>query len=843
MFDRLNRRQFLATGVTAAAATTIAASSRGRTAQVGEPLTIVAGGQSAYAIVHPAAASPSQRYAAQELQRLIREMTGVELPIRGDGQPLPAQALLLGVTAATERLLGAPPDLAALGEDGFRLVTVGTHVCVIGGPVRGTLYGVYELLERFWGCRWYASFHSVIPRHAQLVLPPIDDTQVPAFAMREPYWWEMRNGDFAARCRANGNGMGLEDRHGGKIRFGGGLFVHTFYRLVPPEEFFETHPEYFSLIDGQRRIGWSQICLTNPDVLRIVTQRVLEAIRSDPTAKLFSVSQNDWDGHCLCPSCREIEEREESPAGTLIHFVNQVAEAVEQEFPDVWIETLAYQYTRKPPKHIRPRSNVVPRLCTIECDFSRPLDESSYPQNVRFVKDIQGWSAITDKLFVWDYTTNFHNYVGPHPNFPAIPGNIRFFRDNRVVGLFEQGASEGPHAEFGELRAWLIAKLLWNPDQPTEPLLDDFFAGYYAAAAGPIRAYFDELQTLAIERNVPVRIFDALRGSWLTMDFVERAERLWDEAEQLAAGDADLAYRVQMGRIPLLWARLKLMGGPERVYRVDNGRLVHRSVDPAYLAAGNELLRRVAQGKVRVREYTGYHQQELLDITGHVSGHELIEAAAAGGTVATAPTCGGAAVVWSGADGQNLLAPGGGGVEFVNRQEELERPDFTEFDVLGTERGCIQLRAARPRAVWGPQTQERVDIRRTLTVDAARLTVEQSFEVERQERAITPALRIALPLTGPLTVSAGDYSSSFALPDGETESTVDLPEQVRAARHLELNTRGQPVRIELPAEPCQRLFVRLDRHREAALLVAVYPEMHLAPGAGRTLRVVLACGV
>ena len=136
-----------------------------------------------------------------------------------------------------------------------------------------------------------------------------------------------------------------------------------------------------------------------------------------------------------------------------------------------------------------------------------------------------------------------------------------------------------------------------------------------------------------------------------------------------------------------------------------------------------------------------------------------------------------------------------------------------------------------------------MDIRRTLTVDAARLTVEQSFEVERQERAITPALRIALPLTGPLTVSAGEYSSSFALPDGETESTVDLPEQVRAARHLELNTGGQPVRIELPAEPCQRLFVRLDRHREAALLVAVYPEMHLAPGAGRTLRVVLACGV
>lgn len=835
----LDRRQFLATGIASAAGAALAASGGDLPGSESQPLSIVEHGRSEYSIVLPRAASPSQRYAGAELQRFIREMTGAELQIVADDHPLPPRAILLGDTVHTTHVLGAPPNVAALGEDGFRLVTAGDHVCVIGGPARGTLYGVYELLERHWGCRWYASFHSVVPRHDRLTLESLDETQLPAFAMREPYWWEMRQGDFAARCRANGNGMGLEDRHGGKIRFGGGLFVHTFYRLVPPEEFFETHPEYFSLFDGQRRIGWSQICLTHPDVLRIVTQRVLEAIRSDPTAKLFSVSQNDWDGHCLCPTCLEIEQREESPAGTLIHFVNQVAEAVEREFPDVWIETLAYQYTRKPPKHIRPRHNVVPRLCTIECDFSRPLDESTYAQNVRFVDDIRGWSAITDKLYVWDYTTNFHNYVGPHPNFPAIPGNIRFFRDNRVVGLFEQGANEGPHAEFGELRAWLIAKLLWNPDQPVEPLLDDFFAGYYGAAAEPIRAYFDELQTLAVERDVPVRIFDALRGRWLTMEFVERAEQLWQEAERLAQGDPDLLHRVQMSGIPLFWARLKLMGGPERVYQIHDGRLVHRSVDPAYLQAGQELLRRVERGKVRVREYTGYHQQELMDITGHVAGYELIEATVGDATVATAAACGGAAVMWSVAGGANLLAPAGGGVEIVNRHDHLERPDFTEFELMGNERGRIELRAAKPRAVWGPQTQERVDVRRTLIVDADGLTVEQSFRVEQQAQAITPAVRVALPLQGPVTVTAGEYSSRVALRDDEPEATTDLPEQVRTAGNLVVHVAGNAVGIRLPEGPCERLFLRLDRDREAAVLVAVYPKVELVPGAARTLNVTL----
>lgn len=837
MFNHLTRRQFLAT--TSAGVALTAANVRGAF-ESGRILTVVENGRSEFSIVRSRAASPSVVYAAEELQKFIRQMTGAELAIRADDEPLPVKAILLGETAYTERVLNAKPDVAALGADGFRLVTAGDHLCVLGGPARGTLYGVYELLERHWGCRWYASFHSVIPRQDTLVVNSLDDTQLPAFAMREPYWWEMRNGDFAARCRANGNGMGLEDRHGGKIRFGGGLFVHTFYRLVPPNEFFDEHPEYFSLIEGRRQIGWSQLCLTNPDVVRIVTQRVLAAIRRDPTAKLFSVSQNDWDGHCLCDNCMAIEKREESPSGTLIHFVNQVAEQVEKEFPDVWIETLAYQYTRKPPKSIRPRHNVVPRLCTIECDFSLPLDKSPYPQNVRFVADIKGWSAITDKLFVWDYTTNFHNYVGPHPNFPALPGNIRFFRDNRVVGLFEQGANEGPHAEFGELRSWLIAKLLWNPDQAVEPLLDDFFAGYYGAAAGPIREYFNELQTQALDPNVTVRIFDALRGKWLTTEFLERAEQLWAQAEQLARNDSDLLYRVRMGGIPVLWARLKLMGGPERVYQLHDGRLVHRQVDPAYLEAGRELLRRVEEGKVRVREYTGYHQQEIQDIRGHVEGHELIEVTAGGTTVATAPACGGAALRWTCEGGANLLSPAGGGVEIVNRHRDLERPDFVEFEVVETGEGRVRLRAAKPRAVWGPQTRERISVERVLRADATGLTVEQTFGLEKETQDITPAVRAALPLAGAVTVTAGEYSGNLTLPDGASHLILELPEQARSEESILVDVAGSRVQIILPAGQRERVYLRLDRARAAAVLVAIYPTEQLRPGEKRALRIDLS---
>lgn len=834
----VTRRQFLVS--TTAMGVALSTSGVARSQEVGEPLTIVADGSSDYVIVRPLASSPSQVYAAEELQRFVRAMTGVELVIATDDGPLPPKAILLGATRHTAGVLGGSPDASALGDDGFHLRTAGEYLCIIAGPVRGALYGVYELLERYWGCRWYASFHSVIPSHTSLSLPDIDDAQAPAFAMREPYWWEMRDGDYAARSRANGTGMQLEERHGGKIRFGGGLFVHTFYRLVPPDEFFADHPEYYSLIDGERQIGYSQLCLTNPDVLRIVTERVLAAIRSDPTARLFSVSQNDWDGHCQCDACMEIEEREESPAGPLIHFVNQVAEAVEAEFPDVWIETLAYQYTRKPPKTIRPRHNVVPRLCTIECDFSLPLDESAYPQNVRFVEDIRGWSAITDKLYVWDYTTNFHNYVGPHPNFPAIPGNIRFFRDNRVVGLFEQGANEGPHAEFGELRSWLIAKLLWNPDQPVEPLLDDFFAGYYGAAAGPIRQYFDELQTLALDPEITVRIFDALRGRWLTREFVERAEALWTEAERLAADDPDLLRRVRMSGITTLWARVKLMGAPERVHVIDGGRLVYREVDPVYAAAARELLARVEEGDVRVREYTGYHQQEIIDLTGHAYGFELVRVTSNQTEAAAAPGCGGGAVLWTVDGGPNLLAPQLGGVQVVSRHDDLERPDYTEFELVEAAEDSATLKAVAPRAVWGPQLRERLDVQRVLAVDADGLTLTDTYTLAAESQDVTPAVRVGLALAGPVQVRAGAFEASLASSADGAVTTLDLPDAVLDAEAIELLAEDGRVRIDLPPGRREAMSLALSPAEATVLLTVRLPEQRVSPEEPLTIGVRLS---
>ena len=148
----------------------------------------VRGQPAAYTIVVPEKASPSQRYAAEELRDYTEKATGVKLPIATDAAPLPPKAILLGHTKYTEGLVGrvalnAPNG--GLGTDGFRLVARPPHLLVIGSPDRGALYGVYEVLERFVGCRWYASWCEKVPRLDRIAVPDtLDDSQLQCFGIR-----------------------------------------------------------------------------------------------------------------------------------------------------------------------------------------------------------------------------------------------------------------------------------------------------------------------------------------------------------------------------------------------------------------------------------------------------------------------------------------------------------------------------------------------------------------------------------------------------------------------------------------------------------------------------------
>lgn len=511
-----------------------------------EPITVARAGRAPAKIVVAEHAGESTRYAASELQRFLGEITGATFEIIPDSAPVGESEIIVGNNRHLTAL-GIDISLEGLGEEGYILKTVGKHLVIVGGEPRGTLYGVYGLLEDHLGCRWFTPTISRIPKKTDLVLPALDERKVPVLEYREPYTYDCFDGDWAARNRANGNTMRLEPRHGGKVTYFG--FVHTFNALVPPEQYFDTHPEYFSLVKGQRLKDHTQLCCTNEDVVQLVIQKVREWMRDHPEAKVFSVSQNDWFNYCECERCTALAEQEESQMGPVLYLVNRVAEVTAKEFPDKIVDTLAYLYTRKPPKHMKPLPNVVIRLCSIECCFSHSFEQCDSEDNRRFVEDVVNWGKVGCRLWVWDYVTSFHSYFVPFPNLHVRADNIRFLVRNGVTGIFEQDVYQTPNGELSPLSGYLNAKLLWDPSHDPNEIIQEFLEGVYGPAAKPINQYIAMLRDKVVRENIHMKIWIDADAPFLTPKILSRADRLWNKAEKRVMHDPELLERVQIARL------------------------------------------------------------------------------------------------------------------------------------------------------------------------------------------------------------------------------------------------------------------------------------------------------
>jgi hypothetical protein len=456
-------------------------------------LSVIRDGQSAYSIVLPAAALPVEQYAARELRDLLQQMTGLALPIRLEqesGQQ-GGPGIYLG---ATRRLAGLPADRqGTLGADGVRILADGEDLILSGQGLRGRLYSVYALLEKYLGVRFLAHDCTVVPRRETVALPPIDYIHAPPMMYRETLYWDSRGKQIAARQRLNGPTCAADEETGGKIIIH--PYVHSFCKLVPPEEYYDQHPEYFSMVGGKRsrETVHGQLCLTNPEVLRIATERVLQWLEEFPEAPIIDVSQNDGGGACECEACSAIVAAEGSQHGPILRFVNAIADAVAPRYPDRWLETLAYAYSITPPRETRPRANVIIRLCHAGC-YNHGFEACDLGAGMATV--LQRWSELTDRIFIWHYATNFAHYLAPNPNLEGLAKDIRFYAAHHVNGLMVQANYQGPGGELAELRQYLSAQLMWDPDQDPAALREDFCRGYYgSAAAGGLRflALMDEL--------------------------------------------------------------------------------------------------------------------------------------------------------------------------------------------------------------------------------------------------------------------------------------------------------------------------------------------------------------
>jgi len=453
-----------------------------------------------WAIVVAADAIASEQYAAQEFQRFFARATGIDLPIEQVGGQQGGQVCIGpgAVSGAGELAF----DTADFGDEDLRVVVGEDGIAIAGGRPRGTLYGVYTFLEDALGIRFLTPDHTHVPAMSRdAVLPAMDKTFRPPFEYRWSYYGEIaQDHAFAARMRTNT--VQDEEELGGKTPIA--LINHSFAHLMPWAEYGEQHPEYYGEVDGERpKDIWNdqygpgvQLCTTNPDVKRIVTEGVLRDLEANPELGNISVSQNDNNRRCTCAACRAVDEAEGSSMGSLLGLVNAVAEAVAEQYPDVMVGTLAYNYSRKPPRSIRPRDNVQIQLANIECCQKHAVNDPDCPRNRAFCEDLRGWGQVSDNIYVWTYVTNFHNYLIPCPNLRAFGENIRFFRQNGVKGLFMQGPAAG--AELGGLRNYIISNMIWDPTRHEDDLMAEFLELHYGSAAPLIREYIDLVHEAAL---------------------------------------------------------------------------------------------------------------------------------------------------------------------------------------------------------------------------------------------------------------------------------------------------------------------------------------------------------
>ena len=526
-------------------------------------------GKSDYSIVLPEKSDSVERTAAKELQSFLKDVTGAELPIESH-------------SGAGPSIFVANETSADLGPDGIRIKTEGKNLHLSGTAPRGALYAVYTLLEDQVGCRWWTNIESTIPHKPTLVIPDLDIKYTPKLRYRETFHDQVLGDNYqaAARMKLNGHFSRIPENWGGHYDILG--WCHTSYQLLPPGQYFKDHPEWYSLRGGKRNPDGGQMCWSNPDMQKAMAEQALKRIRKNPSAGIISISQNDQLGPCECDVCRAIDKANGGAhSASLITGVNAIAAIVAKEYPDFLVETLAYQYTRKPPTQVKPAKNVLVRLCSIECDFSHPL---SGPSNKGFGDDLRTWSTLADNLFVWNYVTDFSSYLIPHPNMTPMADDLRFFVDHNVVGVFEQADSANHLAgDMLPLRCWLQAHLLWDPSRDQDALTKEFLNGYYGAAGPDLYAYLQIVNAPAKDPKFRCGCYHT-DADYLTSDAVAKCAAHFDAAEKAVAADATLLARVKRERLALEHVQLLKWDFPRRI--ADEAKQKKISEDQAAIAVG-----------------------------------------------------------------------------------------------------------------------------------------------------------------------------------------------------------------------------------------------------------------
>ncbi len=505
-------------------------------------------------IVTGADASATDRFAAGKLEYYLEKILGKDVSVVDDSADGAEYEIAVGTTNRAE------PDLSSCNDGGYVITSSENTVVICGNGNKGTINGVYAFLEKYCGCHWYEAAVIVTPENAQLAVPAdIDVNYNSFFEYTETDTASSRDIEFSlANGQVGGAYRDFTAEQGSAVEYLGN-FCHTFTTYYcKPEKYFAEHPEYYALHDGKRT--GDQLCLTNEDVKSIVTQEVLDLLAAqhnpDADLQIVSLTQHDNQNYCECESCAKLDNENGAHSGTMITFVNEIAKRVSEagEYDNVAFDTFAYQYTRQAPSKVVPSDNVIVRLCSIECCFGHALDDPDCKENKDFINDLEQWGKICKRIYIWDYVTNYSETICIFPNFGVLQRNVQIFYENNVKGVYEEGIyyiseSDG---EFGEMRTYLLSKLLQNPYCDYYAEMDGYLEAVYGPGWKNIREFIDVMTEHAVTKSGHLKIYQKSENTLynMTAKNVESCNKLWEAAKMQAKTEEQLS---RIRRSELSW--------------------------------------------------------------------------------------------------------------------------------------------------------------------------------------------------------------------------------------------------------------------------------------------------
>ena len=479
------------------------------------------------AVVVPKDAKSRHRvvqFAAEEMTNFLSRAFGAAVPIVHAVDPQ-RSCIVLG---SNDWSVTAGIDTSKLPQEGFAIRTKGNAVYVAGVDAnqnprknrgyyaRATLFGAYDFLERFVGCRFYfpGEFGEIVPRRTSFSVPATDFVSAPKFLERSISsrvsmgLWPSATRDVPEACWIESLRLRLQTR---PLPHCHGLRGFKF-----AQRFGATHPEYFQMKkDGTRDLRDTgkepyylnnKLCYSSKGLLEEMYQDVKAYLTGQPAAsrgiprwgwgfaygEYVDVMPEDGTVHCCCDLSKAAYAKAKDPkneSNELVwNYTIDIAERLKREGVKGNVMQMAYSTYHNVPDRKIP-DNVVVTVCN---NGAWVLPE----RGERDFASMKAWFDNVGRIKVYSNCGKHRCLNLNIPDVPSVTPRAMAAFYNRIAPM-TRGAhcsNETDRFIYSMLNYYIYSKVAWEGSVDADALLGEFFRLMFGAGAEPMREIYDTLE-------------------------------------------------------------------------------------------------------------------------------------------------------------------------------------------------------------------------------------------------------------------------------------------------------------------------------------------------------------